>query len=136
MCGQLTAESSEGVWRGVGGSWGLPMGMPASCANVCGTQLLTCRPGGSCHGSLCLAGGKARGGVAGRAAAAAGSSVPGVWGPGAVTPSDEVPGAGRLHGVIYRRGALGFNFSFLLIQALAPEENSLGWLRDRFSLPH
>lgn len=68
----VQGEGAPGVWAadsrgqrgslegspplGVGGSWVLPMGMPASHAKVCGTQRLTCGLGGrspesSRHGS-------------------------------------------------------------------------------------
>lgn len=51
--------------------------------------------------------------------------------------TDEVLAAERLHPRLFIGNVLyGFNFFFLLIQALAPEENSPGWLRNRFSLPH
>lgn len=64
-CGQLTAGDRRPSGRGlhswgVGGSWGLPLGMPVSCAKVCGTQFLAVTSRGPQPGEeppwLCLAG--------------------------------------------------------------------------------
>lgn len=44
-------------------------------------------------------------------------------------PANEVLEAERLHwGLFIGNRLSSFNFFFLLIQGLAPEENSLGWL--------
>lgn len=45
-----------------------------------------------------------------------------------ISANGGLPGS-RLHwGLFIGKALYSFNFSFLLIQALAPEENSLGWL--------